>query len=277
MAKHGTLTMRKDGGCHCPPCVGALTQWAANRRKQIAYGRWKPFVDAERARRHVRELMEYGIGWQQVVRLSGVSKTAVGMLLFGNPRKGQRPTKRIRPETEAKLLAVTKTPGNIAKWMDACGARRRLQALAVLGWSMKCLAARAGMHEATLGDICSGRRTRAEAATVRAVAALYNDLWDQAPPQETTRQRRGAALTRSRAQRLGWLPPAAWDDALIDLPDDELQAELSRQVDLMDDDELAWAYNARRRHGDMSPLTLEAAREYKRRQKQQRRELGEAS
>jgi DNA-binding NarL/FixJ family response regulator len=51
------------------------------------------------------------------------------------------------------------------------------------------------------------------------VCALYDRLWDVAPPLETADQRRSAAKSRNRAARYGWAVPLAWDDDTIDCPD----------------------------------------------------------
>jgi transcriptional regulator with XRE-family HTH domain len=266
MAEHGTLTMRVEG-CKCPPCKKAGTEWDRNRRQQIAYGRWQPYVPAEPARRHVRELMEFGIGFRQIAKLSGVSMTAVGMLVFGEPGRGLPPSRKVRPETERRLLAVTKTVDNIDKWVDAAGSRRRLQALATAGWSMKGLAARAGFNEGTFGQISSGRRTQVAVPTARIIARLYDELWNQTPPASNKHERQALQLTKGLAKRRGWLSPLAWDDDLIDLPDDELEVELARGVALMDYRELQRCADSCYRLGDQSPLIVAGAREYERRKK----------
>lgn len=265
MAEHGTLVMYKAHGCRCRPCSKRATAWAANRRRQQAYGRWQPFVDAEPVRRHVRDLMAYGIGWQRIAALSGVSKSSVDMLLYGG--QGQPPSGKLRPDTAAKLLAVTKSVDNIGKLVDAAGPRRRLQALAVIGWSMKGLASRVGLHESTFGLISSGRRPQIAPPTARIIARLYDELWKQTPPESNKSERQSVQRTKGFAARRGWLSPLAWDDDLIDLPDDDLEAELARRVDLMDYREIGRCADACYRLGDRSPLIVAAAREYERRKK----------
>lgn len=267
MAEHGTLTMGKRRGCDCPPCVDVLTQWYANRSRQIAYGTWQPYVDAEPARLHVRDLMAYGIGWQQVAKLAGVSTATVGKLLFGASWKGLPPSKKIRPETERKLLAVAKTPANIAKWMDTAGTRRRLQALVAVGWPLKWLTERASFDQHTFGAIASGRRSHVTPGTYRAVVGLYDALWNQPPPATTVQQRRSTGAARSLARRRGWLPPLAWDDDLIDLTDEEFAQALRAQAEQMTDAEVTCARRYRNEHDDRTPLTQEAAREHARRRR----------
>ena len=61
--------------------------------------------------------------------------------------------------------------------------------------------------------------------------AGYRDASFLACP-DTATARIAAARARSHAAARGWLPPAAWDDDLIDIPDDQLPAELARRVAL---------------------------------------------
>jgi hypothetical protein len=47
---------------------------------------------------------------------------------------------------------------------------------------------------------------------------LYDELWDQPPPESTGAQRRAAAAARNRAARNGWPAPMGLDDGQIDDP-----------------------------------------------------------
>lgn len=207
---HGTLSRYTDGKCRCPKCREAGTAYEADRRRKIAYGIHRPFVDAEPVRRHVRALMAAGIGWERVAFLAGVSTGMVGRLLYGE--RGSDPSKRVRPSNADKLLSVQPVRGNVAHWVDATGARRRLQALAVAGWSMLTLASHTRLTQATLCDVSSGRRDRVLAATDRAVADLFRTFWNRQPPRVTSSQRRVVLVTSRRAAGLGWMPALAWDD-----------------------------------------------------------------
>ncbi len=65
------------------------------------------------------------------------------------------------------------------------------------------------------GPGASAARTRLYAAlwaAAPAVAALYDQLWDQPPPQRTRAQRIAAAAVRRAARARGWPPPLGWDD-----------------------------------------------------------------
>lgn len=113
----------------------------------------------------------------------------------------------------SRLIAYGQWDG----WLDATGTRRRIQALMRNGWSMGLLAGRLGCtRQALRSKLYRGDRvTRVTAAVVR---ALYDELWDQAPPEGNRFERRNATMARRYAQERGWPVPLAWSDDEIDDP-----------------------------------------------------------
>lgn len=94
--------------------------------------------------------------------------------------------------------------------VDATGTRRRLRALAALGWPMVILAAQLGYREAqAVSRLCQPGTTRVNVATAAAVRRLYDQLSMTPGP---------SPRARATAARSGWLPPLAWDDADLDNP-----------------------------------------------------------
>src|SRR5262249_25798184 len=92
-------------GCRCDACTAANRDAERHPERQILYGRWQPYVDAPPPREHVRALAAGGVGWKRAAELAGVSTGSVSKLLHGGP--GDRPpSRRIRPETAAAILAV---------------------------------------------------------------------------------------------------------------------------------------------------------------------------
>jgi transcriptional regulator with XRE-family HTH domain len=218
-AEHGTRAGYR-GGCRCDACRQADREYARRRHRLKAYGRWQPFTDATPVREHVRRLMVRGIGANRVAALAQVSRSSVGHLIYGDPARGEAPSRRIRTGTAQRLLAVRFSEANLAPGapVEAAGTRRRLQALIAVGHSGRSLAARLDMEPAHLHRILSGRPA-VTAATARRVRGLYDRLWDQPPPQATRGERISAAKARAHAARRGWPPPLAWDDDAIDDPD----------------------------------------------------------
>ena len=212
---HGTRNAYVVDRCRCRPCRDAANAYERRRAKDRAYGR-QAYVDAQPAREHVERLQAEGMGWKRIARAAGIETSVVWKLLYGDPARGQAPTKRVRPATAEKLLAVTLDLAPGAK-VDSTGTTRRLQALVAMGWSQSELARRLGMLASNLGPIVHGRRGVTQ-ATADAVRALYDELWSTpAPPSG----RHGAVPTKTRnyAARMGWVSPLAWDDDTIDDPD----------------------------------------------------------
>jgi len=208
----------KGPGCRCDDCRAANRAAASHRDLQILYGRWQPYVDAEPAREHLRALSAAGIGWKRAAELAGLSTGAVSKLLYGGP--GDRPpSRRIRPETAAAILAVKPSAGQLAPGAltGITGTRRRLQALVATGWSQARLAGELRLTGANFGAMM--RCDQVTAGTARAVSELYDQLWDQPPPEHDQRTRIAASRARNHAADRGWVPPLAWDDDIIDDPD----------------------------------------------------------
>jgi len=162
-------------------------------------------VDAGPARDHLAALSRAGIGWKRAAALSGISAGAVSRLLFGNASR--QPSRRIRPETAAAILAVPLAPASLAAGalVPAAGTRRRLQALVATGWAQSRLAGRLGMSASNFGAAMG--RERVTAATARAVERLYDELWDKPPPEAGQHWRISASRARSYA-RGAWVGTA---------------------------------------------------------------------
>ncbi|MER7213557.1 hypothetical protein ABT340_41395 [Streptosporangium sp. NPDC000239] len=224
-------------------------------------------MDAQPVREHVQRLGEFGLGWQRIAALAGVSGFPVARLLYGVPSEGRAPSKRIKTQTAEKLLAVRPDLDVLAgtAMIHSAGTQRRIQALCVVGWSLSEQARRAGRHPSNYAMFLT--RPRVTAANARDVRDLCAKLWNVAPPETTRNERISAAKARAAARRNQWLPLAAWDDDLIDLPPQWLRAELDQRAAQMSDAETQSSRTAVYKHGDHSPLTLAGAREHGRRQR----------
>lgn len=204
--------------CRCTECRRANADEQRHVYRMRAYGQWKPYVDAGPARQHIRFLARHGIKPKRAAELAGIPPQHVAYLLNGRPRQGRPPALRIRAATAEAILAVRPDPALLkdAARVDATGTRRRLQALAALGWTQAKLAARLGMDASNISIAI--RATGVRADTARKVAALYEQAWDQPPPAVTPKEHAAAAKARENARARGWLPPMAWDDDEIDNP-----------------------------------------------------------
>lgn len=176
---------------------------AAHRRRQIAYGRWQPYVDAEPARQHVLALRAAGMGPVTIARASGVSHGALAKLVYGDKQRGLAPSKRIRPETATKILAVEPKLEYLADgaMVPAFGTQRRIKALHAIGWSLTDVARRAGVDRVYMSRML--RLQKVTARNARAVDAVFRELCMTPGPSERARK---------HTQRNNWKPPLWWDN-----------------------------------------------------------------
>lgn len=235
MAEHGTLTRRRIGRCDCRPCRDAGNRYNNRRALLINTGRWAPLIGAEPARQHVNALRAAGLGAERIVELTGVAHSTMQRLLYGRPSDSEAPSKRIRPDTAAALLALHADLDTLADGAQiaATGTRRRSHALVCLGWSQGEQARRLGIGKSNYNRLNTSPVT---AGRARAVRTLYNELsMTPAPPSA------GATYARNLAKRRGYAPPLAWDDQDLDDPNatPDLGEETSRPVALLENaDEL---------------------------------------
>ena len=132
----------------------------------------------------------------------------------------------MRADTQRRLLAVRFDPASVAagRRIDATGARRRLQALTALGWSVSCLALHTDRTVRTLRRVLTADQVTAD--TARCVAALFEQLRTARPPRRTGPERAAADRAAGRARTAGWRPPLGWDD--IDTDQDETDQASAR-------------------------------------------------
>jgi transcriptional regulator with XRE-family HTH domain len=267
---HGYARYKLDN-CRCYQCAAAVSAYEMARYRAIAYGTWQPFVDATPAREHILRLSECGIGSRRLAELSGVSRSLLTAIVHGKP--GREPSRKVRPATAERILRVEPTLCNLAAKtvVASIGTHRRVQALMARGWSQAKIGERLGVAPGNF--VALMKSAHVTAATAVKMQAVYSEMWDQDPPESTQRERISVSRSRNYAQARGWLPPAAWDDDLIDLPDADLRARIAELVEAMDDDELRHAYNAVRKLGEASPVIVAAGLKWGRIKAARRAEL----
>lgn len=158
---------------------------------------------------YVERLQAQGMGWKRVAEQAGVHTGVVSKLLYGCPQRGMGPSKRIRPDTETKILVVTldRAPGSP---VDGTDTRRRLRTLVAGGWSQSKLGARLGINPGNMNTLIHGRQgAEVTTGTDHKVKALYDDLCATPPPTSTRWDKVAAGRAISTAARHGWPPPKA--------------------------------------------------------------------
>lgn len=215
---HGTRACYVLDKCRCRPCRDATSKAKRDRTRDKLYGRWNGYVDAQPAREHVQSLMNQGMGLKRIVAVSGISQGSIWKLMYGKrqPDGALKPSKRITPSVEQRLLA---TPLDLADGavVRNVGTARRIQALVARGWSMSKIGLRLGITPTNMTPVANGTRD-VTAATAKAVAELYDELWNTEPPHHEHRDKIAYSRAVTHAKRLGWAPPLAWDDDTIDDP-----------------------------------------------------------
>lgn len=159
------------------------------------------YRDAEPLRGHVAELRRLGWTWEAIGQTAGLATQTARQIHLGN-------TCDVWPETVDRLLSVPLVPYYSHHGVDSTGTRRRVQALAWLGWPAREVAARAGTTERSLHTLIRPDR-RPSAALAARVAAVYEELCMTPGPSR---------ITASKARGSGHAPPLAWDDVDIEDP-----------------------------------------------------------
>ncbi len=205
--------------CTCEPCTTRAARRRGARSRAIAYGTFEPgIVSAERARAHIAELqaaLPSPVVPHALAKIAGVHDDTIGR------------ADRIARVTEARILALTpeQVMADPFVRVSARGAVRRIHALQSRGWSMPQLAERTGISHQHLNALHEGRLIGATRWT--RIAAVFDQLWDQAPPADTAPRRNAIARTLKIARRAGYLPPLAWDD----IDRDEQPASTATEAD----------------------------------------------
>jgi hypothetical protein len=124
---------------------------------------------------------------------------------------------RIGSTQARQILAATPETAGVHR-RDACGSRRRLQALVALGHSPAHLARQIGISPPRMRRLLHGQTQAVSSATHLTICKLYSQLWNKMPAERTQQEQVTAEVTRRQAQKLGWPPPMALDDHKVDDP-----------------------------------------------------------
>jgi hypothetical protein len=171
---HGTHAKYAVERCRCDECRRAQREYNRHRVRQMARpdGVWCPYVDAGPVREHVRWLADCGVGIKTISKLSGVAHGTLWKLVYGDRARGMAPSRRVRPATAEKVMAVMPHHAAGGQKVPAGPTWRLLEELIARGWSRSELARRLGCETPALQI----HRTRVRASTARAVEALHAEL-----------------------------------------------------------------------------------------------------
>lgn len=120
--------LRYIGGCRCDHCRKANSEYEQERIKARAAGDWNGLVDASKARHHLLQLSEQGIGRRAVAAASDVAESILCSIRAGTKT-------RIRARTERQILAVTPDMASDRALVDASATWKLIRELVKSGFS----------------------------------------------------------------------------------------------------------------------------------------------
>ena len=164
---HGSYVKYVQDHCRCDACRHANRTYERERKQR----REPPYVSAVRARAHIAELAEQGVGLKSIARITGVSHGGLTKLVYGT--QGRPPSRRIRKSTEDAILSVTpdRAPGGTRE--PAAPIWKIVDQLLERGWTKVAIGRAVHGPQAValqLGDEYVSR------ANARAVRALLDEL-----------------------------------------------------------------------------------------------------
>jgi len=188
---HGTYAKYVVERCRCEPCRTAHRAYETRRVHAMSRPDevWAPYVPAGPVREHVRMLQEFGLGLPRIASLAGVPHGSVARLIYGDYTRTKRPSRRVRPETARKLLAVRPD-------LEHLGSRRPVPAAPILelvedlvarGWTKAWIAQQITGRKARALQITRDRGGVVGAGTARRVQALHASLDGQRGPGRRSR------------------------------------------------------------------------------------------
>ncbi|WP_448812079.1 hypothetical protein [Agromyces bauzanensis] len=188
------------------------------------------FVDPEPVRAHILALEAGGMSPEAISALASCHEMTIRRIATG-AGVGALSTPVHRQTAERILLIpIELTAMQTASQRPSRGARRRIQALGAMGWSITLLAWALKVPEHSLEAVLS-----APLISIRkddAIREVFRQLWDKPAPERTAEEQLLKICALARAEAEGWLSPLAWDD----IDNDDRPAETPRpDPNLIDD------------------------------------------
>lgn len=208
--RHGTRR-GYNAGCDCDDCKRAHSMYCKTYRlRRARSGGESVTVPTTAVLAHIADL-EKSMTRTSIARAAGVHSGHISRIMLAQ-------TKRISRDLERRLLAVRPDAPVGGHWVTARGAKRRLQSLYALGYSIDRLGELANYGKRNTILVIHGERTWITSDVDQRIRRLWDELCMTPPSTETRFDRGGVTRAKRNAARLGYLPPLAWDN--IDLDDE---------------------------------------------------------
>ena len=176
------------------------------RRRRDLSGGLPLLIPVELAAAHIGRLHEQGTPLAAIAREAGLDHDHIYRIASGR-------TKWLQQKTHRRVMSVRHAEGF---YVDATGTHRRLEALVWLGWPLRHFDRVRGVAPCATARILT--KTTITRPTADEIAELYRTYSGLLPDPKDRHEKMAVTQARLRARRLGYAPPAAWDDETIDDP-----------------------------------------------------------
>jgi hypothetical protein len=197
-------------GCRSVCCQQPNQRWIKRYRLAASRNGGRTTVDSAPVIAHLRTLRQtMSLG---AIAAAGNSSTSHLSRLL----RGDHPTLRVA--TATALLSVRADQPVDKHFVSALGARRRLQALAAIGYTFERLAPIVDYTRYNVRILANGDRDWISSAVDQRIRTAYNRLHMQPPVPANHHEQAGITKVKARAIAKGWAPAFAWDAETIDDP-----------------------------------------------------------
>lgn len=191
-------------GCDQPCCTVPNSRWLKQYKLAAQRNGGRTTIDPAPVRQHL-QMLQKRMTLGAIAGVTHSSASHLRKILDGQPAP-------MRRELAARILALKVTTPVGRHWVDATGARRRIQALAVIGYSFE----RVADHVETCGpfnlrEIACGKRAMVRSETNACIAAAYRKLLRTPFAPRNSYERAGMIRIQQRAAAAGWVSGLAWD------------------------------------------------------------------
>lgn len=155
-----------DTPCRCDICTADQARYNRELKRRTT----PAYVAAGPVREHIAWLATQGVGLKQIAKVSGVAHGALWKIVYGVPSVGRPPSRRVRPETATKILAVMPIDGADGSRIPLGPTLENVNQLLARGWTKRAIAHAIGQ---TSGALQLGENTITR-GNARAIAALLD-------------------------------------------------------------------------------------------------------
>lgn len=162
-----------------------------------------PKVRPDKAAEKIEQFLRDGASVQTIADSAGLHATVIHRIRSGR-------VDLIERETQTKILNAKP---KIGPHIEITGTRRKLQAMAALGYSLEDASGGTGLKPSTVTNIRTGKKVTTSPEFAAVVDQFYEIIKDT-PAAPSAGQRRAISF----AVKYNWAPPQAWEGRDINDP-----------------------------------------------------------